>query len=122
MAASSSSAVEFETVNAMEKETELERIVVNKFTEIANEIDDIARLLERMLRTLSKADQEMTNDHKVYVDIEIDIDDDDDDDIGQPIADDNDTDMHMEMERKCKCYRLLVLNINSFLFYSFFVL
>uniref|UniRef100_A0A1A9ZB80 CTLH domain-containing protein n=1 Tax=Glossina pallidipes TaxID=7398 RepID=A0A1A9ZB80_GLOPL len=105
MAASSSSAVEFETVNAMEKETELERIVVNKFTEIsqnaANEIDDVARLLERLLRTLSEADQEMTNDHKLYVDFEIDIDD--DDDIGQPMADDNDTDMQMEMQPPPVC-------------------
>ncbi|KAI9590500.1 hypothetical protein GQX74_008667 [Glossina fuscipes] len=45
MAASSSSSIEFETVNAMEKETELERIVVNKFAEIsqnsANEIGDL---------------------------------------------------------------------------------
>uniref|UniRef100_A0A1A9UU30 CTLH domain-containing protein n=1 Tax=Glossina austeni TaxID=7395 RepID=A0A1A9UU30_GLOAU len=79
----------------MKKVAELKRIVVNKFTGIsqnaANEIDDVARLLERLLRTLSEADQDMANDHI-----------DDDDDICQPMANDNDdTDKQMDVPPVC---------------------
>ncbi|KAI9588843.1 E3 ubiquitin-protein ligase RMND5A [Glossina fuscipes] len=84
----SSSSVELEAISAVEKE--LDR-VINKFTEIkenaAAEINDVATLLEELMRALSKAEQEMTGS-TINTGTQVDTDD--------PMADE--ADMQVEME------------------------
>lgn len=96
----SSSSVELEAISAVEKE--LDR-VINKFTEIkenaAAEINDVATLLEELMRALSKAEQEMTGS-TINTGTQVDTDD--------PMADE--ADMQVEMERRCQTFTPNILS------------
>uniref|UniRef100_A0A1A9X2B0 RING-Gid-type domain-containing protein n=1 Tax=Glossina brevipalpis TaxID=37001 RepID=A0A1A9X2B0_9MUSC len=95
----SSSSVELEAINVVEKELDH---VINKFIEIKEsataEINDVATLLEELLRALNKAEQEITRS-TINTGTQIDIGDD-------PKADEAD----MQVEMECR-YQSFTLNI-----------